>query len=559
MKQLIILIILIIPFTLFSQNNIGDTLNIQVFTFDMPSPAIEPGNSYNDYNGKVKFPEDNSQWGKVLMIKKLKCDSATARDKNPCGEWDVLTQTILYVPKGDTVEKFQLISFVTPYGNGLKLGDDDRWTWVFDVTDYLPLFEGEMEISAGNNQELLDLKFVFIKGTPARTPMSVENIYPTAKYKYEYLATDSLLKAKKIVLNEDATSFMLRARISGHGHFGPHNCCEWDNKYHTYNIGDWNQFKWNVWKDCGFNPIYPQGGTWPFNRAGWCPGTAVDEHDFNLSKHAFPGDTVLIDYNIEMYKDNGEKDGDYFMSHQLFSYGPANFHNDAEIMNILAPSSKDQYSRINPICGNPIIEIKNTGSNTLKSLIISYGLENGETAEYMWNGSLEFLESEEVLLPIPNWKGLKNEKTFKVEVSKPNNMADEYSKNNIAYSEVSLPLVLPSEFIIYIQSTDQDRAKENGYTISRYNGEILYQEAQLADSTLTKDKISLKDGCYEFRLTDRFEDGMNRHWWLRGEDPSKVGINGEIKIISLDGKVLHLFPYDFGQELLMNFRVGDLP
>ena len=81
----------------------------------------------------------------------------------------------------------------------------------------------------------------------------------------------------------------------------------------------------------------------------------------------------------------------------------------------------------------------------------------------------------------------------------------------------------------------------------------------MADSTLTKDKISLKDGCYEFRLTDRFEDGMNRHWWLRGEDPAKVGINGEIKILSTDGKVLHLFPYDFGQELIMNFRVGDLP
>ena len=127
----------------------------------------------------------------------------------------------------------------------------------------------------------------------------------------------------------------------------------------------------------------------------------------NLVKHAFPGDTVLIDYNIEMYKDNGEKDGDYFMSHQLFSYGPANFHNDAAITDILAPSSKDQYDRINPICGNPIIEIKNTGSNTLKSLVISYGLENGEMAEYKWNGSLEFLQTEEVLLPIPNWKGLR--------------------------------------------------------------------------------------------------------------------------------------------------------
>ena len=72
------------------------------------------------------------------------------------------------------------------------------------------------------------------------------------------------------------------------------------------------------------------------------------------------------------------------------------------------------------------------------------------------------------------------------------------------------------------------------------------------------DTISLKEGCYEFRLTDRYEDGMLQHWWERTENPHKVGINGKISIISLEGVVLYQFPYDFGQELLMNFRVGIL-
>ena len=31
-----------------------------------------------------------------------------------------------------------------------------------------------------------------------------------------------------------------------------------------------------IWKDdCGFNAIWPQGGTWIFDRANWCPGEAV--------------------------------------------------------------------------------------------------------------------------------------------------------------------------------------------------------------------------------------------------------------------------------------------
>ena len=185
MKYKILLFITCIPSVLFSQNQ-KDTLTVQVFTFDMPSPPIEKDNSYNDYNGTVNFPSDNTQWGKVLMVKKLKCDSATARDKYPCGEWDVVTQTILYVPKKDTIEKFQLISFITPYGKRLKMGGDNGWAWVFDVTDYLPILKGEMKISAGNNQELLDLKFIFIKGTPPRNPLSVENLYPIKSYKYKF-------------------------------------------------------------------------------------------------------------------------------------------------------------------------------------------------------------------------------------------------------------------------------------------------------------------------------------------------------------------------------------
>ena len=37
--------------------------------------------------------------------------------------------------------------------------------------------------------------------------------------------------------------------------------------------------------DCGNNPIYPQGGTWPFDRAGWCPGTIVDYQKFELTHY----------------------------------------------------------------------------------------------------------------------------------------------------------------------------------------------------------------------------------------------------------------------------------
>ena len=90
------------------------------------------------------------------------------------------------------------------------------------------------------------------------------------------IADDIILKETTLQLLPEASAYKLKAVISGHGHAGPRNCCEWDSKTHTYYINEWDLFRWNVWKDCGNNPIYPQGGTWPFDRAGWCPGTDED-------------------------------------------------------------------------------------------------------------------------------------------------------------------------------------------------------------------------------------------------------------------------------------------
>ncbi|MGB2423880.1 MAG: LamG-like jellyroll fold domain-containing protein, partial [Flavobacteriales bacterium] len=72
----------------------------------------------------------------------------------------------------EVVDRYELARYITPYGINLTLGPDG-WAWVFDVTDYAPLLRDSVELEAGNWQELLDLKFAFIEGTPAR---DVENV-----------------------------------------------------------------------------------------------------------------------------------------------------------------------------------------------------------------------------------------------------------------------------------------------------------------------------------------------------------------------------------------------
>ena len=528
-----------------------DTLAIHPITYQTPSP--EGWNA--QYNSIVSFPNQNEQWAKILMIQTLKCDSLTAGDKYECGEWDYIWSTLIDVPIRDTIETFCIGSFVTPYGKRLEMGGDSGWEWVYDISDYSPILKGDLNMRVGNNQELLDLKFYFIEGTPARDIISIENIYAHGDYKYEYLADDSLLIEKEIILNPNANGYNIKSIVSGHGHAGPRNCCEWDSKTHTWYIDGWKLFRWNVWTDCGNNPIYPQGGTWPFDRAGWCPGTIVDYQKFELTPHVLPGDTILLNYGIQNYFDDGEKDGTFRMTHQLISYGLPNFEIDVEIVDIISPSIKDKYSRINPICSNPQIIIKNLGKFNLKSVNIVYGLIEKRKSFYNWEGNLKFLESDTLYLPIIDFIYTELKPQFIVELRSPNGMKDVNINNNKLISEVPKPIELPEQFKLQIHTTNINRARENSFTISNSEGRVFYAGDNFKDDKEYIYDIILKEGCYQFSFVDIMEDGISKHWWYRNSNPEKIGINGSVKLLTINDEELYRFKADFGQELRLNFLV----
>ena len=180
-----------------------DTLIINPITFDSPSPG--PGWNVQ-YKAKVSFPIEIQTWSKILMLQTLKCDSSTKADEYDCGAWDYIWDATLIVEKDDRFEKFKLGSFVTPYGKRLKLGENNSWTWSYNITDYAPILNGDLDIIIGNNQELLDLKFLFIEGNPPRDVLDVKNIFPPGTkldhslndkyqsvYRYSALASDSAL------------------------------------------------------------------------------------------------------------------------------------------------------------------------------------------------------------------------------------------------------------------------------------------------------------------------------------------------------------------------------
>ena len=199
------------------------------------------------------------------MVHTLKCDTATKADKYECGEWDYIWDALLHIPKNDSIEIFKIGSFVTPYGKRLIMGGQNGWEWTYDLTDYASLLKGNLDLHIGNNQELLDLKFYFISGTPYRiiyllktyillgSMMIIMDLLISMGI-FQYI----FLRSTEIDLDPLASEFSLKAIISGHGHEGPEYCCEWVSKSHSYIINGSKEFSWNVWKDCGNNPIYPR-------------------------------------------------------------------------------------------------------------------------------------------------------------------------------------------------------------------------------------------------------------------------------------------------------------
>jgi len=457
----------------------------------------------------------------------------------------------------EITESFEIARFITPYGKRLDLGLNG-FTWIYDVTDYEPLLHGQVDLQAANGQELLDLKFLFIEGVPPRDVISVRNIWPEGSYTYKDLADDQELKAVMVKLDDKAETFRIRARLSGHGEYGPRACCEWDPKEHYIFINGEKKFAWKIWRDCGMNPVYPQGGTWQFDRAGWCPGTFVDTYDFELTPFGRPGERMLIDYRIEPYNsDIGEEGGNFETALQLFEYSAPNYHLDLELNDILSPSTRQEFRRMNPISLNPVIRVRNTGSDTILQFTVQYGLEGGRNNLYEWTGKLGFMQSVDIILPKPSWKGMTGESIFEALITEVNKTKYGHEGNNSLSSSITNPIILPAEFYLHVKTQGFGRAADNAYKITDNNGEVVYARALFADDSTYHDLIRLKPGAYDFTFTDKNEDGMIRHWWMYWEDKEKVGENGELKILDTEMNEIMNLGYDFAEKRTLQFFVGE--
>lgn len=440
---------------------------------------------------------------------------------------------------------FEIMSFVTPYGINLDLGEEGKM-WQFDVTDFTPILKGSKQLSVifGNYQEEMDIRFLYISGTPPRDVLSIQQIWRAGVQRsYADISNDAYAEPRDIVLNPLGSSFKVRSAISGHGQEG-----EFIQRTHFIDLdGGTNEFSWQVWKECADNPIFPQGGTWIYDRAGWCPGAPTDLEEFEITSLVTPGDIVNFDYGIVTA--NG--DSRYLVNNQLVTYGAANFELDAGIVEIQRPSNRIEYDRVNPICFNPIIIIQNTGSTTLTSLSIRYFVDGGTEEVFEWTGDLAFMEKEEVILPISDasfWSGNGNE-VFNVSLDLANGSSDDYSNNNVMESPFTLPVVYNS--IFYVRLKTNNYGFQNSYRVKDIDGNIVFTKSNFENNTTYRDTLYLEEGCYTFEFDDTGDDGL--YFWANSAQGS-----GYVRFTEVaSGNTIQTFEREFGKNIRHAFSLGN--
>ncbi|PLX05818.1 MAG: hypothetical protein C0598_13800 [Marinilabiliales bacterium] len=444
-------------------------------------------------------------------------------------------ETFIYY--GDPYEMlipWEIGRFITPYGNNLSLGPDG-FTWIYDVTEYEPFLRDSVHISAGNFQELLDLEFHMIVGTPPRDVIKIEKLYDGY---WNLKDMEQNAPAKKIGIDPLAEQWKVKTRTTGHLFDNPTNCAEFCAKTHSFSVDDQEVLSWEILQECAENPLYPQGGTWIYDRAGWCPGMKVTEQNIEITDYV-TSDSITIDYNSDY-----DQYGTYDLKVHLFSYSDFNFDNDATIDEIIAPNNAKRYMRYNPTATNPIIVIKNLGGNNLTSVDIEYG-PVGSSKTYNWTGNIEPMKSEVVELEAFEWDEWQNgEGVFTATVYNPNDQEDENHINDsytCNYDEVD---IYPGTMIIVFNTNNA--AYQNSYEIRNANGITIFERDNLSSQTEYRDTITLFNGIYDFYMFDSGDNGIS-FWAEPGQG------NGSLKFYDIEGDVIKSFNGDFGDRIYNSF------
>lgn len=522
----------------------GDTTKI--VSHNGQTVITNPVTGSNEYKKWVTFPSTSKKFRKVYVTMQYKCPSGMS-----CGAWDYIDQIVLRRVGGQNAasKDMEIVRYITPYGG--TFGTGWKFQWHMDVTDYQLLLHDSVEVGyihtgyEGTNVGWnLTLTFNFIEGTPVYEPINISTLW---NKNYFWTDVSDSTKPQTIMMQPTTNIARLRMNHTGHGADSVNGCSEFCPRYRRINFDGPIVDSTNVWRRCGTNALYPQGGTWVYDRGGWCPGAVVYPYIFD--KPVSGGSSHIWDMSVRYPYMPTDQGNEYVVAHLIECKQPQ-FTDDASIEEVLNPSTMDEYERFNPACSRPLIIIRNNGSNPLTSLKINYALSGQTMALYNWTGNLPTFKTDTVILPgVVN--ATVNAQPFTVFCSAPNGNSDGFKFDDTLRSYANKVTNYVSDTIIIIETVTNNYGNETGYYLYNSSGAVVAQRlaGTLASNTSYKDTVHCPPGCYTYRLIDTGGDGLS--FWANTAQGT-----GSARFRKSTGAIFRVFPTDFGSEYVLSFTTG---
>lgn len=513
----------------------------------------DPSRGFTEYPAKVGFPHDSEQYRKVYMYLEFGCAPGLR-----CGEWDYGNHVYLFK---DSV-RYEIARFITPYGFYWNSSQNWKHGWYYDLTDFAYLLHDSCDIIyqhsgyEGNTDRgwTVTMDFYMVHGEPAREPKGLSILHRVnAPYGNVNNPFSNVVKPKTFNMPAGADAVDFKIIQTGHGMDKQENCAEFCSKKRTVTLDGNTISEQNVWRDdCGANSLFPQAGTWIYDRAGWCPGAPV----FPADIYRKVNDTLQHSFGLEMeaYSNTSGGSANYDLSTYAIYFKDKTRQFDAAIEDIISPSAHYDYLRQNPTCGAPVISVRNMGHDTITRLEFEYGKLGGALQKIWVPCNIAPFENQRVTLEaIYNWRGTGN--TFVATITKVNDQPDGYTADNTLYSRINSSVTFPNKIVIVFKSNNAPT--ENYYTLKDAKGKVIRSKNNFAANTIYRDTVFLDNNiCYTFEFSDDGpgpsnnplnKDGLD--WWANTADGS-----GYIQIRNgNNNSMLKNFNADFGTRHTLNF------
>ncbi|HEY4797564.1 MAG TPA: peptide-N-glycosidase F-related protein, partial [Bacteroidia bacterium] len=387
------------------------------------------------------------------------------------------------------------------------------------------------------------------EGTPERNVIGYSQLY-SGSYSYG-IPTDPIgfhLLTKSFTAPAGTKTAELKYTVTGHGSDNTTQCCEFAAHSYTVNLNGAAIASQRVWRnDCGWNELYPQGGTWIYNRSNWCPGATVNKYTHKLN-----GITALSNFSLRTVYDNYTTSGNYgnyFIEGHVVYFGAINHYLDVSMEDVIAPTNYEGYFRENPSGMNPVVKIHNAGSAIINTIDFSYGVKDSVLNYYTWNGTLAALT--DTLITLPPLAALKNLSVsnsgglhlFTANVLAVNGFTDEDTTNNSMSKLFYAAPKWPNKFLVTLNTNSQGvnsvgvNPSQTSYTISDSAGNVLFSRTNLNVNSTYADTVTLPaNAFYKLSISDLGCDGL--HWWVWDQNPGSGVTAGSFTVKNISNNAL---------------------